>query len=84
MQKEYDDTNTGALWRTESATPENKQPPHTGVLNVEGKNFQIAGWLKQAENGKKARLGLKIQEPKPKEVNAANNSNTSTTDDIPF
>ena len=55
MQKEYDDTNTGALWRNESATPENKQPTHTGVLNVEGKNYQIAGWLKQAENGKRAK-----------------------------
>ena len=80
---EYDNTNTGVLFRNETANEENKQPYMTGKLNVEGKDLQIAGWMQESKNGKKF-LSLKVQEPQPQEVKAVNNSTTSTTDDIPF
>jgi len=80
---EYDNTNRGVLFRNESANDENKQPYMTGKLNVEGKELQIAGWMKESKAGKKF-LSLKVQEPRPQEVKATNDSNTSTTDDIPF
>ena len=80
---EYDNTNTGVLFRNETANEENKQPYMTGKLNVEGKDLQIAGWMQESKSGKKF-LSLKVQEPKPQEVKATNNSTTSTTDDIPF
>ena len=80
---EYDNTNRGVLFRNESANDENKQPYMTGKLNVEGKELQIAGWMKESKAGRKF-LSLKVQEPRPQEVKAANDSNTSTTDDIPF
>ena len=80
---EYDNTNKGVLFRNETANEENKQPYMTGKLNVEGKDFQIAGWMTESKGGKKF-LSLKVQEPKPQEVKATNNSSTSTTDDIPF
>ena len=80
---EYDNTNTGVLFRNETANEENKQPYMTGKLNVEGKELQIAGWMKESKAGKKF-LSLKVQEPRTQEVKAANNSSTSTTDDIPF
>ena len=80
---EYDNTNTGVLFRNETANAENKQPYMTGKLNVEGKELQIAGWMRESKGGKKF-LSLKVQEPQPKEVKAVNNSSTSTTDDIPF
>ena len=80
---EYDNTNTGVLFRNETANEENKQPYMTGKLNVEGKELQIAGWMRESKGGKKF-LSLKVQEPQPKEVKAVNNSSTSTTDDIPF
>ena len=83
MQKEYDNTNKGFLFRNETANEENKQPYMTGKLNVEGKDLQIAGWMTESKGGKKF-LSLKVQEPKPQEVKATNNNNTSTTDDIPF
>ena len=47
------------------------------------KKLQIAGWMKESKAGKKF-LSLKVQEPRTQEVKAANNSSTSTTDDIPF
>tara|TARA_R100001594_G_C3988738_1_gene251892 strand:- start:694 stop:948 length:255 start_codon:yes stop_codon:yes gene_type:complete len=84
MSDKYDNTNKGAMWRNETSTPENNQPFMQGKLNVEGKEYAIAGWREPAKDGKKARLDLKIQEPRPQEVKATNNSNTSTTDDIPF
>ena len=80
---EYDNTNTGVLFRNETANEENKQPYMTGKLNVEGKELQIAGWMKESKAGKKF-LSLKVQESRTQEVKAANNSSTSTTDDIPF
>ena len=80
---EYDNTNTGVLFRNETSNEENKQPYMTGKLNVEGKELQIAGWMKESKAGKKF-LSLKVQEPRTQEVKAANNSSTSTTDDIPF
>ena len=80
---EYDNTNTGVLFRNETANEENKQPYMTGKLNVEGKELQIAGWMKESKAGRKF-LSLRVQKPQTLEVKAANNSSTSTMDDIPF
>ena len=80
---EYDNNNTGALFKNETATPENKQPFFTGKCEVNGKAMQVAGWMQESKSGKKF-LSLKVQEPQPQEVKATNNSTTSTTDDIPF
>ena len=52
----------------------------TGKLNVEGKDLQLAGWMKESKNGKKF-LSLKVQEPRTREV--VEDNNTSITD-IPF
>ena len=82
---EYDKTNKGAMWKNEDSTIENKQPILTGKLNVEGKEYSIAAWKVNAEDGKKARFNLKISEPRPKEVNIKANDNTSVASgDIPF
>ena len=80
---EYDNNNTGVLFRNETATPENKQPYMTGKCEVNGKEMQVAGWMQESKNGKKY-LSLKFQEPQAKEVVASNDSSTSTTDGVPF
>ena len=80
---EYDNNNTGVLFRNETATPENKQPYMTGKCEVNGKEMQLAGWMKESKAGKKF-LSLKFQEPQAKEVVASNDSSTSTTGDVPF
>ncbi len=80
---EYDNNNTGVLFRNETATPENKQPYMTGKCEVNGKDMQVAGWMKESKAGKKF-LSLKFQEPQAKEVVASNDSSTSTTGDVPF
>ena len=82
----YDETNKGALWRNETATKENRQPTHSGKINVDGKEFVLAGWHNpsQVKDGRtiKARLDLKIQEPK-ENVGGSDNTSVSSTD-IPF
>jgi len=80
---EYDNNNTGVLFRNETATPENKQPYMTGKCEVNGKDMQVAGWMKESKAGKKF-LSLKFQEPQAREVVASNDSSTSTTGDVPF
>jgi uncharacterized protein (DUF736 family) len=80
---EYDNNNTGVLFRNETATPENKQPYMTGKCEVNGKMMQVAGWMKESKAGKKF-LSLKFQEPQAREVVASNDSSTSTTDGVPF
>ena len=79
---EYDNTNTGVLFRNETATPENKQPTHTGKFNVKGEDFQLAGWMRESKSGKKF-LSLKIQEPRTHEAKSTADDNTTATD-IPF
>ena len=80
---EYDNNNTGVLFRNETATPENKQPYMTGKCEVNGKEMQVAGWMKESKAGKKF-LSLKFQEPQAKQQASKNNNNTSTTGDVPF
>ena len=80
---EYDNNNTGVLFRNETSTPENKQPYMTGKAEVNGKVVQVAAWMQESKAGKKF-LSLKFQEPMKKEVSADNNSSTSSTEDIPF
>ena len=80
---EYDNNNTGVLFRNETATPENKQPYMTGKCEVNGKEMQLAGWMKESKAGKNV-LSLIFQEPQTKEAVASNDSSTSTTDGVPF
>ena len=81
---EYDNNNTGALFRNETATPENKQPTHTGKCEVNNKVLQISAWLQESKSGKKY-LSLRFQEPMEKKETATGDSSTSTTGDaIPF
>ena len=80
---EYDNNNTGVLFRNETATPENKQPYMTGKCEVNGKEMQLAGWMKESKAGKKF-LSLKFQEPQTKEAVASSDCSTSTTGDVPF
>jgi hypothetical protein len=47
---EYDNTNRGALFKT--VPDSEKHPTCTGTLNVDGVDYDIAGWHKRAKSGK--------------------------------
>lgn len=77
---EYDNNNTGVLFKNETATPENKQPFFSGNCEVNGKKMQVAGWMQESKAGKKY-ISLKFQEPRQQQET----SNISATSDaMPF
>ena len=56
----YDNTNKGALFTNDQKGNE-KAPNYKGKLNVNGKEYEIAGWVRQGKNG--SFLSLIVAEP---------------------
>lgn len=52
MAKEYDNTNTGALFKAKEQKTD-KHPGYTGTLNVGGVEYWLAGWVKEDRNRNK-------------------------------
>jgi uncharacterized protein (DUF736 family) len=78
----YDNKNSGALFRDQDKKNP-KAPDYTGKLDVEGKEYRIAGWLRGGQNGKF--LSLKIEEPmKRPNRPAAPGAPADDRDEIPF
>ena len=64
MSKEYDNTNSGALFRNDRKEKET-QPDLRGKINVDGRDFYISAWSKQSDKaGKYMSLALTPVEEK--------------------
>ena len=48
---QYDNTNSGALFKNSKRTEENNQPNYTGNINVEGVDKRLAAWVKVSKKG---------------------------------
>jgi uncharacterized protein (DUF736 family) len=77
MASTYDNTNRGVLFR-ETEKQSDKHPDYTGKLNVGGKDFYIAGWLKESKKKTKF-LSLQV---KPAEQQVSREPEEDS--DIPF
>lgn len=79
MASDFEQRNmTGSLFKNERKTADN-QPAYTGVVNVEGKLWRLAAWLKTARSGK-TYMSLSVSE-----MNSEQQTNDSVPDDdIPF
>jgi uncharacterized protein (DUF736 family) len=78
----YDNTNTGALFTNEKKA--DNQPDYKGKINVNGKDLEIAAWIKTSKAGSKF-MSLKVSEPYVKpEGNVPPLSSVVETDDLPF
>jgi len=75
---EYDRTNTGILFKNESENE--KAPKYTGKINVGGKEYELAAWIKEGKTGKF--MSLKVQEPRQKQ--APQKDFDDIKDDIPW
>jgi hypothetical protein len=70
----YDNTNSGVLFKNESEN--DKAPAYKGKINIEGKDYELAAWVREGKNGKF--MSLKVQEPRKKQEQA------EIPDDLPF
>lgn len=74
--------NTGAIFKNEKKT-EQKHPDYRGKINADGKEMEIALWLKESQKGIKY-FSVSLSEPyKPSEQSNPINTNVED-DDLPF
>ena len=78
---DYDNTNTGVLFKNESDNE--KAPNYKGKININGQELEIAAWVRQSKAGKKF-LSLKVQEPRQKPEPKKAQSFEELPDDLPF
>jgi uncharacterized protein (DUF736 family) len=62
---DFDNTNTGALFKNDKKTSE-KAPDYKGTINVDGVDYWLSSWLKTSKQGDKY-MSLSVQ---PKEAPA--------------
>lgn len=86
----YDNTNSGALFREEKKISD-KAPDYRGTLNVDGKEINLAGWIKVSTKTGKKFLSLKVdtysKQGKEAPVKQETKTNAQVLDeleDIPF
>jgi uncharacterized protein (DUF736 family) len=82
----YDNTNKGALFTNDQKGNE-KAPNYKGKLNVNGKEYEIAGWVRQGKSG--SFLSLTLSEPFQKSMlidppKQTTYSKPKDTGDLPF
>lgn len=76
---QYDNTNSGVLFKNESENE--KAPAYKGKINVDGKDYELAAWIREGKKGKF--MSLKVQEPRQKKPEPAKDL-VSMEDDIPW
>ena len=76
-EQKYDNTNTFTLFKNEQGDNP-KKPNYTGLANVDGIEFRIAGWIREGQKGKfiSGTIQLKDGDVKPKTV--------EVDEDVPF
>lgn len=65
MSKQFDDTNRGALFKEQEKSSE-RAPDYKGSINVDGKDYWLSAWVKEAQSGRKY-MSLSV-EPKEKQA----------------
>ena len=76
-EQKYDNTNTFTLFKNEIGDNP-KKPNYTGLANVDGIEFRIAGWIREGKSGKfiSGTVQLKDGDVKPKQA--------AIDEDVPF
>jgi uncharacterized protein (DUF736 family) len=79
----YDNTNSGVLFKNDKKGNE-KAPDYKGKVNIEGKDKDIAGWIREGKSGKF--ISIKISDMMKKDNVFDNKPKTVFDDktDLPF
>jgi len=85
VAKEYDNTNSGTLFKNDTEGKSENFPPYGGSLNVGGVDYWISAWVKDGQKGKFFSLAIKPKEAKAGEQRKAPPADDAfPDDDIPF
>jgi uncharacterized protein (DUF736 family) len=79
----YDNTNSGVLFKNDKKGND-KAPDYKGKVNVNGKELEIAGWVREGKSGKF--ISLKVSETRQKDNVFDNKPKTvfDNSTDLPF
>jgi hypothetical protein len=79
----YDNTNSGVMFKNDKKGNE-KAPDYKGKVNIEGKDKDIAGWIREGKSGKF--ISIKISDMMKKDNIFDNKPKTVFDDktDLPF
>lgn len=80
MSRQYDNTNRGVLFKNDDKDDE-RSPDYTGSLNVDGAEFFLDAWIKEAKSGRKF-LSVRVK-PKQQRQPPQRRAPTSRNDDEP-
>lgn len=84
MEKQYDNTNRGVLFKNDpQGNP--KRPQYRGSLNVGGTEYNLSAWIKESKKTGDKFLSLSVEAKKdaPKRASAPA-AEPEFNDDIPF
>ena len=88
MDKKYDTTNRGVLFRDEKRKNE-RAPEYTGTINILGKEYRLSAWIKESKTGKKF-FSLSVTSPnlapkkEEKPVEPLETTMMEDVDELPF
>lgn len=80
----YDNTNSGVLFKNDKKGND-KAPDYKGKVNIDGKEKEIAGWIREGKSGKF--ISIKVSEPRQKDATVYDNKPKTVFDnstDLPF
>ncbi len=79
---EYDNTNTGALWKNDSQTA--GAPQYKGHINIDGVETKISAWVNKSDNPKAPKVRLMKDGVQNAQKKQTETSVDNTEEDIPF
>jgi hypothetical protein len=83
MNKQYDNTNRGALFKN-TRKEKDTHPDYNGSINVGGVEYWLSAWLKEGQKGRFFSMSVQPKEPKPDSAPAGVNNPDDLSDEIPF
>jgi hypothetical protein len=70
MEKEYDNTNRGRLFKNDRKQQESHSD-YNGTINVDGKEYFLDAWVREGKNGKYFSMKVKPKEARRSEAPAS-------------
>jgi len=61
MSKQYDNTNSGVLFKNDRKEKDT-HPDYKGSINIEGVEFWLSAWIKTGQQGKFMSLAVNVKE----------------------